>query len=336
MVKFGNIELGNFSLLLAPMEDITDPSFRSICKQYGADLLFTEFISSDGLIRNADKSVSKLGIFPNERPIGIQLYGHLIDSMVEAAKMAEKASPDFIDINFGCPVKKIAKRGAGAGMLKDVSLMVKMTSAIVNAVKLPVTVKTRLGWDEQSLHVVEIAERLQDAGIQAITIHGRTGKQMYKGYADWKLIGEVKNNPRMKIPVFGNGDITGPEIAKGMFERYGVDGIMIGRATVGRPWIFREIKHYLKYGEKMKPLTIRKKVELAKIHLKKSIDWKGEPRGIYEMRRHLSKYFKSLPHFKEIRLQLLTSLDPEEITGLLNQIAEKYSDLENKEKIIEK
>ena len=336
MVKFGNIELGDFPLLLAPMEDITDPSFRSICKQYGADLLFTEFISSDGLIRNADKSVNKLRIFHNERPIGIQLYGHLIDSMVEAAKMAEKASPDFIDINFGCPVKKIAKRGAGAGMLKDVSLMVKMTSAIVNAVKLPVTVKTRLGWDEQSLHVVEIAERLQDAGIQAITIHGRTGKQMYRGNADWKLIGEVKNNPRMKIPVFGNGDITGPEIAKVMFERYGVDGIMIGRATVGRPWIFKEIKHYLKYGENMKPLTILEKVELAKIHLKKSIDWKGEPRGIYEMRRHLSKYFKSLPHFKEIRLQLLTSLDPEEITGLLNQIAEKYSDLENKEKIIEK
>jgi tRNA-dihydrouridine synthase B len=336
LVKYGNIELGDFPLLLAPMEDITDPSFRSLCKQQGADLLFTEFISSDGLIRNAAKSISKLEILNEERPIGIQLYGHLIDSMVEAAKIAEKVDPDFIDLNFGCPVKKIVNRGAGAGMLKDVHLMAKMTSRVVKAIRLPVTVKTRLGWDESNLNIIEVAERLQDAGIQAITIHGRTGKQMYRGKADWTLISKVKKNPRMKIPVFGNGDITEPETAKLMFDHYGVDGVMIGRGAIGRPWIFKEIKYYLQYEEKIIPATIREKVDLAKLHLKKSIEWKGEPRGIYEMRRHFSKYFKSLPHFKEIRSKLLTSHDPEEITGLLNKIAEKYKDLETKKRIIKK
>lgn len=323
-MKIGNIELGERPLFLAPMEDVTDPSFRYICKQFGADMMYTEFISSDGLIRDAKKSLQKLEIYDYERPIGIQIYGHLIEAMVEAARIAESACPDLIDINFGCPVKKIANRGAGSGMMNNVPLMVEMTKAIVDAVKLPVTVKTRLGWDENSKNIVDIAECLQDVGIKALTIHGRTRAQLYTGRADWTLIGEVKNNPRMKIPVIGNGDITSPEIAKEMFDKYGIDGIMIGRATYGRPWIFREVKHFLEKDVLMAPLTIREKVNLAKSHLAKSFEIKGSPVGIFEMRRHLTNYFKGLPNFKETRMKLVTSLDVEELNFILEQIALKY------------
>ncbi len=325
MVVIGNIQLGSYPLSLAPMENVTDPSFRFLCKHFGADLLFTEFISSDGLIRNGQKSLKKLEIIDYERPIGIQLYGHNTESMVEATKIAEQSSPEFIDLNFGCPVRKIARRGAGAGMLKDIDRMVIMTSEIVKTTKLPVTVKTRLGWDADTKNIVGVAERLQDVGIQAITIHARTGVQLYKGKADWTLIGEVKNNPKMKIPVFGNGDITGPEVAKSMFEKYGVDGIMIGRATVGRPWIFREVKHFLEKGEIIPPPSLKEKVETAKLHFQKSIELKGIPRGIFEMRRHFSSYFKGLPDFREIRLRLLTSTNAEEIPQILDEIEEKYS-----------
>ncbi|MBN1416220.1 MAG: tRNA dihydrouridine synthase DusB [Bacteroidales bacterium] len=324
MVTIGQIELRDKPLFLAPMEDVTDPSFRYVCKQFGADVVYTEFIASDGLIRDASKSIRKLDIFDFERPVGIQLYGHLLDSMVEAAKIAEAAAPDLIDLNFGCPVRKIATRGAGAGMLCNVPLMTEITHAVVKNVKLPVTVKTRLGWDENSKNIVDIAERLQDTGIKAITIHGRTRAQLYKGSADWKLIGEVKKNPRMKIPVIGNGDIISPQGADMAFKRYGIDGIMIGRGTVGRPWIFKEIRHYLDTGELLPDLSIKEKVTLAKAQLAKSVEWKGIPVGIYEMRRHLSNYFKGLPHFKEIRLKLVTSLDPDEIVSILNRIADLY------------
>lgn len=323
-MKIENIDLGDKPLFLAPMEDVTDPSFRYICKQFGADMMYTEFISSDGLIRDARKSLQKLEIYDYERPIGIQIYGHLIEPMVEAARIAETANPDLIDINFGCPVKKIANRGAGSGMMNNIPLMVEMTKAIVDAVKIPVTVKTRLGWDDSSKHIVEIAERLQDVGIKALTIHGRTRAQLYTGTADWTLIGEVKNNPRMKIPIIGNGDVVSPEVARDMFDRYGVDGIMIGRATYGRPWIFKEVKHFLATGEKMPPLTIREKVDLAKAHLKKSFEIKGSPVGIFEMRRHLSHYFKGLPHFKETRMKLVTSLDMDELYETIEQIAVRY------------
>lgn len=326
MVTIGNIELPDKPLFLAPMEDITDPSFRYLCKKFGSDFMYTEFISSDGLIRNGRKSVQKLDISDFERPIGVQIYGYLVESMVEAAEIAEKSNPELIDINFGCPVKKIAKRGAGAGMIRDVSKMVKMTEAIVKAVELPVTVKTRLGWDEENKNIVEIAERLQDVGISAITIHARTRSQFYKGKADWTLIGEVKNNHKINIPVIGNGDVIDGEGAAEMFEKYEVDGIMIGRATVGRPWIFKEIRHFLETGEKMPPLTINQIVALAKTHLTKSVDVKGEPRGIYEMRRHFSTYFRGLPHFKKMRIQLLTSLDRNEINDILDKIVEKYGD----------
>lgn len=325
-MNIGDIVFGEKPLLLAPMEDITDPSFRYICKDYGADMMYTEFISSDGLIRDGAKSVKKLNIYDRERPIGIQLYGNMVDSMVEAALIAEQANPDIIDINFGCPVKKIANRGAGSGMMRNVPLMVEMTSAIVNAVKLPVTVKTRLGWDEQSKNVVEVAERLQDCGIKAITIHGRTRNQLYKGTADWTLIGEVKENPRMTIPVIGNGDIDSPTKAKEMFERYGVDGIMIGRASVGRPWIFRDVKHYINTGELLPEPTVDEKVDLALLHLDKSIEYKPGNMAIFEMRRHLSNYFKGLPHFKETRLKLLTSLDIDEIRSILQTIRETWGE----------
>ena len=320
-----SVNLGERPLFLAPMEDVTDPSFRYVCKHFGADMMYTEFISSDGLIRDAGKSLRKLEIFEEERPIGIQLYGHLLDAMVESARIAETASPDVIDINFGCPVKKIANRGAGAGMLNNIPLMVAMTKAIVEAVHTPVTVKTRLGWDDSSQCIVEIAERLQDVGIAALTIHGRTRAQLYTGVADWTLIGAVKNNPRMHIPIIGNGDITSPEKARMCFDRYGVDGIMIGRATYGRPWIFREIRHYLDTGEKMKPLTLEEKVALAKMHFRKSLAYKGAPVGIFEMRRHLSNYFKGLPHFKETRMKLVTSLDPDEILATLDDIVVRYA-----------
>ena len=324
-MQIGNIDLGDKPLFLAPMEDVTDPSFRYICKHFGADMMYTEFVSSDGLIRDARKTLKKLEIEDAERPIGIQLYGHLIDAMVQSALMVEEARPDLIDINFGCPVRKIATRGAGAGMLCNVPLMVEMTKAIVEAVKLPVTVKTRLGWDENSKNIVDIAERLQDTGIAAITIHGRTRAQLYKGEADWTLIGAVKNNPRMKIPVIGNGDVDSGEKAREMYDRYGVDGIMIGRATYGRPWIFAEIRHYLQTGEPMPPLTIAQKVELAKMHLAKSIEYKGIPVGLFEMRRHLSNYFKALPDFKQTRMTLVTSLNVDELMETLDRIVLRYS-----------
>lgn len=324
MTKIANIELGKYPLLLAPMEDITDQSFRWLCKQFGADLMYTEFISSDGLIREGKKSVKKLDISENERPIGIQLYGHIIDSMVEACHIAVKSKPELIDINYGCPVRKIAHRGAGAGMLRNIPLMIEMTRAIVSSSALPVTVKTRLGWDEESKNIVEVAEMLQDTGIQAITIHGRTRAQLYKGKADWTLIGKVKNNPRMKIPVIGNGDIDGPEKAKEMFDTYGVDAVMIGRATIGRPWIFREIKHFFETGEKLPEPTVNEKVEIAKVHFQKSLEWKGFPRGLFEMRRHFACYFKGLADFREIRIKLLTSIEPSEIISILDTIADKY------------
>ncbi|NMC38980.1 MAG: tRNA dihydrouridine synthase DusB [Bacteroidales bacterium] len=325
-MKIGNIALGDRPLFLAPMEDVTDPSFRLICKKYGADFLYTEFISSDGLIRDGEKSVRKLDIYDHERPIGIQLYGHLPDAMVEAAIIAEESSPDLIDINFGCPVRKIANRGAGAGMLKNIPLMIEITRKIVDSVKLPVTVKTRTGWDETSRNIVDVAEMLQDAGIEAITIHGRTRAQMYKGTADWTLIGEVKNNPRMKIPVIGNGDINNPVRAKEMFDLYGVDGIMIGRAAVGRPWIFRDIKHFLDKGELLPEPTVAEKAELALFHFEKSLEYKSGKRAILEMRRHLSTYFKGLPGFRETRLKLLTSNEPVEIMDLIRDIGNKWGD----------
>jgi len=328
-VKIGNIDLGEKPLFLAPMEDVTDPSFRYLCKHFGADVVYTEFVASEGLIRDCKKSVKKLELFDFERPAAIQLYGHQVESMVEAAKMAEEAKPDFIDLNFGCPVKKIANRGAGAGMLRNIPLMLEMTEAIVKAVKTPVTVKTRLGWDNNSKIIVDLAEKLQDTGIHALAIHGRTREQMYKGVADWTLIGDVKNNPRMKIPIIGNGDINGYETAKQAFDVFGVDGIMIGRATVGRPWIFKEIKEYLQTGNIMKPLTIKEKVELAKLHLQKSLEWKGEPRGIFEIRRHLSNYFKGLPNFRETRIKLVTLLNASEILNTLNDIEEKYGDIDD-------
>jgi tRNA-dihydrouridine synthase B len=331
-LKIGNILLGEYPLFLAPMEDITDPSFRMICKINGADFMYTEFVSSDGLIRDGQKSVKKLDIYDFERPIGIQLYGHLIDSMVEAALIAEQAKPELIDINFGCPVKKIANRGAGAGMLKNIPLMIEMTEAIVKAVKLPVTVKTRLGWDDDSRNIVDIAERLQDVGIEALTIHGRTKAQLYKGNAEWDLIGEVKKNSRMKIPIIGNGDIDGPVKAKEMFDNYGVDGIMIGRATVGRPWIFRDIKHYLKCGELLPEPSVNEKADLALLHLEKSLEFKDGKRAIFEMRRHLSNYFKGLPHFKETRLKLLTAIEVEDIKKLIVEIREKWGDFRTEDK----
>jgi nifR3 family TIM-barrel protein len=313
------------------MEDITDPSFRMICKMNGADMMYTEFISSDGLVRDGEKSVKKLDIYDFERPIGIQLYGHLLDAMVEAAHIAEAAGPELIDINFGCPVKKIANRGAGSGMFNNIPLMVEMTKAIVNAVSLPVTVKTRLGWDEESKVIVDVAERLQDTGISAITIHGRTRAQMYKGNADWTLIGEVKNNPRMKIPVIGNGDIDSPQRAKLMFDRYGVDGIMIGRASVGRPWIFRHIRHFLSTGELLPEPTVAEKCDLALLHLDKSLEYKEGKRAIFEMRRHLSNYFKGLPHFKDTRLKLLTTTEVEEIRSLIELIRKQWGEFRSEE-----
>ena len=301
-MKIAGIEFRERPLFLAPMEDVTDPSFRYMCKGFGADMVYTEFISSDGLVREGAKSVAKLNISDGERPVGIQIYGHLIEPMVESARIAEAARPDVIDINFGCPVRKIAGRGAGSGMMRDVPLMVEMTRRIVQAVKVPVTVKTRLGWDEENRNIEEIALRLQDVGIAALTIHGRTRAQMYTGEADWTLIGKVKNNPLMKIPVIGNGDIDSPQRAAEAFDRYGVDGVMIGRATYGRPWIFREIRHYLDTGELLPQPSFCERVEIAKRHLAKSVEVKGERVGVLEMRRHLSNYFKGLPNFKPTRL----------------------------------
>ena len=330
-MKIADIELGEKPLLLAPMEDVTDPSFRYMCKRFGADVVYTEFISSDGLIRDAAKSLRKLEIDEAERPVGIQIYGHLVEPMVEAARMAEAAGPDIIDINFGCPVKKIAGRGAGSGMMRDVPLMVEMTRRIVEAVGKPVTVKTRLGWDDESKNIEEIALRLQDVGIAALTIHGRTRAQMYRGEADWTLIGKVKNNPRIHIPIIGNGDVdSGPKAAE-MFDRYGVDGVMIGRATYGRPWIFREIRQFLSTGVPMKQPSVRERVELAKLHLAKSLEFKGEKVGVLEMRRHLSCYFKGLPDFKATRLKLVTLTDPGQIVATLDEIARVWGDYDASE-----
>jgi tRNA-dihydrouridine synthase B len=331
-LKIANISLPDSPLFLAPMEDITDPSFRMVCKMNGADVMYTEFISSDGLIRDGEKSVRKLDIYDFERPIGIQLYGHLTDAMVEAALIAEEAKPELIDINFGCPMKKIANRGAGAGMLRNIPLMIEMTEAIVKAVKLPVTVKTRIGWDDENKNIVEVAERLQDVGIKALTIHGRTRNQIYKGKADWTLIGEVKNNQRMKIPIIGNGDIDGPLRAKEMFDNWGVDGIMIGRATVGRPWIFRDIRHFLTTGELLPEPTVKDKADLALFHLEKSLEHKEGKRAIFEMRRHFSNYFKGLPHFKETRYRLLTAMEVDEIIEIISEIKQKWGDFRTDDK----
>jgi tRNA-dihydrouridine synthase B len=324
MVKIGNIELSDFPLLLAPMEDVSDPPFRAVCKKNGADLMYTEFISSEGLIRDAAKSVQKLDIFEYERPIGIQLFGSDIDSMREAGIIADNAHPDLIDINYGCPVKQVACRGAGAALLQDIPKMVKMTSEIVKIATRPVTVKTRLGWDDSTKNVMEVAERLQDIGIAALTIHGRTRAQLYKGPADWTLIGDIKNNSRIKIPIFGNGDVDSPEKAMEMKNRYGVDGIMIGRASIGYPWIFNEIKHYLKTGEYLAPPTIAERVQVCKEHLDFSIKWKSKHAGIVEMRRHYTNYFKGLPHFKDYRNKLVTTYSYDEIISILNEVENAY------------
>ncbi len=327
-MKIGDIEFRKEALFLAPMEDVTDPSFRYICKRFGADMVTTEFISSDGLIRDAWKSRAKLNINDFERPVAIQIYGNQIEPMVEAARIAESANPDIVDINFGCPMKKIAGRGAGSGMMRDVPLMVEMTRQIVEAVKKPVTVKTRLGWDDDSKNIEEIAMRLQDVGIAALTIHGRTRCQLYKGEADWTLIGKVKNNPLIKIPIIGNGDVDSGEKAREMFDRYGVDAIMIGRATYGRPWIFREVRHYLDTGEVMPQPSVIERVAIAKEHLAKSIEVKGERVGVLEMRRHLSNYFKGLPNFKDTRMRLVTENDPAELFATLDSIAERWGDFD--------
>ncbi len=328
MAKIGNIDLGEFPLLLAPMEDVSDPPFRALCKELGADVMYTEFISSEGLIRDAAKSVQKLDIFEYERPIGIQIFGNDIESMKKATEVTEAANPDIIDINYGCPVKKVACKGSGAGILQDIPKMVKMTAEIVKSTKLPVTVKTRLGWDENTKYIVEVAERLQDVGIQAISIHGRTRKQMYKGEADWSLIGDVKNNPRMNIPVFGNGDVYTPEIAVEKKEKYGVDGVMIGRASIGYPWIFREIKHFMETGEHLPPPTFDERLTAAERHLDMSIKWKGEKLGIVEMRRHYTNYFKGIPHFKEHRIKLVTQNTAEDLNQTFEEIRSTFSTVE--------
>jgi len=325
MVKIGNITLGEFPLLLAPMEDVSDPPFRAVCKEGGADLMYTEFISSEGLIRDAAKSRQKLDIFEYERPVGIQLFGGDIGNMVESAKIATAVNPDLIDINYGCPVKAVACRGAGAALLQDIPKMVKMTAEIVKSTHLPVTVKTRLGWDDKTKNVTEVAERLQDIGIQALTVHGRTRVQMYKGPADWELIGEIKNNPRITIPVFGNGDIDSPQKAAEYKNRFGVDGVMIGRAAIGYPWIFNGIKHYLATGEMATEPDVDERVRVAIKHLDFSLRWKGDTLGIFEMRRHYASYFKGLPDFKPFRTRLVEALTVEEVYQILEEVMGFYS-----------
>ena len=327
MVKIANIELGEFPLLLAPMEDVSDPPFRALCKKHGADMMYTEFISSEGLIRDAYKSTQKLDIYDDERPIGIQIFGGEEDSMRQSAEIVERSNPDLLDINYGCPVKKVVCKDAGAGILKDIPKMMRLTKAIIDSTSLPVTVKTRLGWDESTKYIVEVAERLQDIGVQAISIHGRTRAQMYKGEADWSLIGDVKNNPRMNIPVFGNGDIDTPEKAIAQKNRYGVDGVMIGRTAIGNPWVFNEIKHYMKTGEHRAPPSIEDRAAAAKEHLVRSLEWKGERLGIVEMRRHYANYFKGIPHFKETRMQLVTNDKVDELLDILDGIASSQFEL---------
>lgn len=323
-VKIGNIDLGEFPLLLAPMEDVSDPPFRFVCKQNGVDMMYTEFISSEGLIRDAAKSRQKLDIFEYERPIGIQIFGSEIDHMRQASEISSMANPDLIDINYGCPVKNVACRGAGASLLQDIDKMVKMTEAVVKATHLPVTVKTRLGWDDHTKNVYEVAERLQDVGIQALTIHGRTRAQMYKGSADWSLIKEIKRNPRIKIPIFGNGDVDSPEKAADWRLEYEVDGIMIGRAAIGYPWIFREVKHFFETGEHLAGPTLDERINVCRTHLIKSIEWKGPKTGIFEMRRHYANYFKGIPNFKEYRMKLVSLDKVEDIEDVLNEIGNKF------------
>jgi nifR3 family TIM-barrel protein len=320
VVKIRDIELGEFPLLLAPMEDVSDPPFRALCKKHGADLMYTEFISSEGLIRDAAKSVKKLDIYEYERPVGIQIFGYDIESMKTSAQIIEKTNPDIIDINFGCPVKKVTCKGAGAGMLQDIPKLIKMTEEIVKITNLPVTVKTRLGWDDKSKFVVSTAEKLQDVGVEAVSIHGRTRQQLYKGDADWTLIGEVKNNPRMHIPIFGNGDIDTPEKALEYKNRYGIDGIMIGRASIGYPWVFNEVKHFMKTGQHLALPSVADRVAIAKEHLQMSVAWKGEGLGIAEMKRHYSNYFKGISHMKEYRMKLVTSFNLQEIYDTLDYI----------------
>lgn len=323
-VKIGNIDLGEFPLLLAPMEDVSDPPFRFVCKQNGADMMYTEFISSEGLIRDAAKSRAKLDIFEYERPIGIQIFGSEIESMSEATRIATLAQPDLIDINYGCPVKNVACRGAGASLLQDIDRMVLMTKAVVDATHLPVTVKTRLGWDDNTKNIREVAERLQDVGIQALTIHGRTRAQMYKGEADWTLIREIKRNPRIKIPIFGNGDVNSIQKAAEWRMEYEIDGIMIGRAAIGYPWIFREIKHFFKTGEYLPEPTLTERIDVCKTHLEKSIAWKGNKTGIFEMRRHYANYFKGIPDFKEYRMKLVSLDNIDDIYSVLEEINERF------------
>ena len=326
MVKIDNIELPDFPLLLAPMEDVSDPPFRALCKEQGADVVYTEFVSSEGLIRNAAKSVMKLDIYEKERPVGIQIFGANLDSMLQTIDIVEKSNPDIIDINFGCPVKKVVSKGAGAGILKDVCLMEKLTAEMVKRTNLPITVKTRLGWDHDSIKIVEVAERLQDVGCKAIAIHGRTRAQMYKGNADWKPIAAVKNNPRMHIPVFGNGDVDSPEKAAMMRDDYGLDGAMIGRATIGNPWFFKQVKHYFKTGTHLAPITLEERVDAARRHLQMSIEWKGEKLGVFETRRHYTNYFKGIPNFKEYRMKMVTSDDSVDVFRAFDDVLEAFPD----------
>lgn len=326
MPKIGEINLPDFPLLLAPMEDVSDPPFRALCKEQGADLVYTEFISSEGLIRNASKSTIKLDIYEKERPVGIQIFGAELDSMLEAVDIVEQTGPDIIDINFGCPVKKVVCKNAGAGILRDIPLMIKLTEEIVKRTKIPVTVKTRLGWDNDSIRIVEVAERLQDVGIKAISIHGRTRVQMYKGEADWRPIAQVKNNPRMQIPVFGNGDVSTPEAAKRMRDDFGLDGAMIGRASIGNPWFFAEVKHFLKTGNHLKPVDMNERVEAARRHLQMAIDWKGEKLAVFETRRHYTNYFKGIPNFKELRMKMVSSDSSEEVFEALEEAKRQFAD----------
>ena len=325
MVKIGNIELGEFPLLLAPMEDVSDPPFRALCKENGADVVYTEFISCEGLIRDAAKSVIKLDIYQKERPVGIQIFGANLDSMLQAVDIVQKSNPDIIDINFGCPVKKVVSKGAGAGILKDIDKMERLTKEIVKRTKLPVTVKTRLGWDHDSIKIIEVAERLQDVGCQAIAIHGRTRSQMYKGDADWSYIEQVKNNQRMRIPVFANGDINTPERAIYVRDSLGLDGAMIGRASIGNPWFFKEVKHLFSTGNHLEPSSIQERARVAKRHLEMSVSWKGERLGVYETRRHYSNYFKGIENFKPFRTKLVTTETSVEVFEVLDSIVANFS-----------
>ena len=324
MVKIGDVQLGEFPILLAPMEDVSDPPFRALCKENGADVVYTEFISSEGLIRNAAKSTMKLDIYEKERPVGIQIFGANLDSMLQSVDIVEQTKPDIIDINFGCPVKKVVCKGAGAGILKDIDKMEMLTREMAKRTNLPLTVKTRLGWDEKSIKIVEVAERIQDAGAQAITIHGRTRAQMYKGVADWRLISDVKNNPRMKIPVFGNGDVNSPEKAIEMRDKFGLDGAMIGRASIGNPWFFNQVKHFFRTGEHLPQPTISERINMAEAHLKMSIKWKGEKLGVLETRRHYSNYFKGIPDFKKYRKIMVTSDFSNDIFNLFAELKERF------------